>query len=236
VASVVVASCTGGDDTPASAPSPSATPLSGAAASPGETPSAEPGPSPDRLQTPATSSGPLTRADFPRPRSLGAGWAYAVDPGDAEEGYLGNGTPALERDPVEVAQLAVPFGCTRPTELAVPDHALEVDYTAGDVSVIAIRAAFPDAPAARSFFGQRADLLRRCQGTTVNDAEGRLVGTVRRLGATAVLSDRTPDSDPWTELGLHDGDQVVLLAARTSLGAEPMTLTQARTLARAFRR
>ena len=34
-----------------------------------------------------------------RRRSSGAGWRYAVDPGDAEEGYAGNGTPTLARTP-----------------------------------------------------------------------------------------------------------------------------------------
>ena len=36
-------------------------------------------------------------------QALGAGWDYRVDPGSVEDGYAGNGTPAMSRDPQEVA-------------------------------------------------------------------------------------------------------------------------------------
>ena len=188
------------------------------------------------LETPGTSSGPLTRRDFPRPRALGRDWAYRVDMGDAEEGYSGNSTPVLERDPTEVAMLAVPFGCPRPVDVPVPEHALEVDYTAGDVSVIAVRASFGDPRTASRFFGTRARLLRGCAGTVAGRAEGVLVDVVRRLSATALLNDRTPYSDPWAELAVHDGDQVVLVAARTRLDSPPMTPDAVADLSQAFRR
>jgi hypothetical protein len=188
------------------------------------------------LETPGTSSGPLTRRDFPRPRELGPDWSYRVDMGDAEEGYTGNRTPVLERDPGEVAMLAVPFGCARPVDVPVPEHALEVDYTAGGVSVVAVRASFGDPRTASRFFGTRARLLRGCAGTVVSEAEGVLVDEVRRLSATALLNDRTPESDPWVELAVHDGDQVVLIAARSRLDSPPMTSDTVTDLARAFRR
>jgi len=188
------------------------------------------------LETPDTSSGPLARRDFPRPRALGPGWSYRVDMGDAEEGYTGNNTPVLEREPSEVAMLAVPFGCPRPVDVPVPEHALEVDYTAGGVSVIAVRAAFADPRTASRFFGTRARLLRGCQGTVVSRAEGVLVDEVRRLSDTALLNDRTPHSDPWAELALHDGDQVVLVAARSRLDGPPMTSDSVADLVQAFRR
>lgn len=190
----------------------------------------------DELEAPDTRSGPLTRRDFPRPRQLGPGWSYRVDPGDAEEGYAGNSTPVLERDPVEVAMLAVPFGCPRPVELPVPEHALEVDYTAGGVTVVAVRASFGDPRTASRFFGIRARLLRGCEGTVVSKAEGPLVDRVRRLSGTAMLNDRTPESDPWAELAVHDGEQVVLVAAGTRLDSPPMTPGTVAGLVRAFRR
>ena len=188
------------------------------------------------LETPGTSSGPLTRRDFPRPRVLGPSWSYRVDHGDAEEGYSGNSTPVLERDPTEVAMLAVPFGCPRPVDVPVPAHALEVDYTAGGVSVVAVRASFGDPRTASRFFGTRARLLSNCAGTVAGRAEGVLVDEIRRLSATALLNDRTPDSDPWVELAVHDGDQVVLVAAQTRLDSPPMTPDAVADLAHAFRR
>ena len=156
--------------------------------------------------------------------------------GDAEEGYTGNSTPVLERDPAEVAMLAVPFGCPRPVDVPVPEHALEVDYTAGGVSVIAVRASFGDPRTASRFFGTRTRLLRGCAGTVAGRAEGVLVDEVRRLSSTAMLNDRTPDSDPWAELAVHDGDQVVLVAAQTRLGSPPMTPDAVAGLSLAFRR
>lgn len=215
----------------------SAVPASSPTAATAEGPS-EPDTADDHaeLETPGTSSGPLTRRDFPTPRELGPGWSYRVDMGDAEEGYTGNRTPVLERDPAEVAMLAVPFGCARPVDLPVPAHALEVDYTAGDVSVVAVRASFGDARTASRFFGTRTRLLRGCEDTVVSEAEGVLVDEVRRPSATALLNDRTPESDPWAELVVHDGDQVVLVAIRTRLDSPPITPDAVNDLAEAFRR
>lgn len=237
VAVALAAACTsldagpsaGGDDTVAAVPASSAT------AATAEGPS-EPNEGRAQLEVPDTSSGPLTRRDFPRPRELGPEWSYRVDPGDAEEGYAGNSTPVLERDPTEVAMLAVPFGCPRPVDVPVPEHALEVDYTAGGVSVIAVRASFGDPRTASRFFGTRARLLRGCEGTVAGKAEGILVREVRRLSDTALLNDRTPDSDPWVELAVHDGEQVVLVAARTRPDSEPMTPDDVADLSEAFRR
>lgn len=188
------------------------------------------------LATPATTAGSLSRRSFPRPHQLGARWSYAVDPGDAEEGYLGNGTPAIERDPREIVQLAVPFGCSRPSPMPQPAHALEVDYSAGGVKVIAIRGEFADAATAEEFFTGRAGNLDRCRGRSGGQAIGTLVARIDRAGAGVLLSDRTPDSDPWTELAVLDGDQVVLVAARTTIDRPPMTRAGVRRLVSLFRR
>lgn len=220
------------DDTTAAAV-PASSPTAATAEGPSE-PTTEDGHA--ELETPGTSSGPLTRRDFPRPRELGPGWSYRVDMGDAEEGYTGNSTPVLERDPTEVAMLAVPFGCPRPVDVPVPAHALEVDYTAAGVSVVAVRAAFDDPRTASRFFGVRERLLRDCAGTVVSRAEGVLVDELRRLSGTALLNDRTPDSDPWTELAVHDGDQVVLVAAQTRPDRPPMAPESVTDLVQAFRR
>lgn len=214
-------------------PSAVSTPAVSTSSSPTASPVAR---EPADLETPATSSGPLSQRSFPRPRTLGAGWAYAIDPGDGEEGYLGNGTPALARDPREIVQLAVPFGCARRSPMPVPTHALEVDYTANGVKVIAIRGEFPDEAAAKAFYTGRTANLDRCRGRSGGQAIGTLVGRADRLRSGVLLSDRTPDSDPWAELAVLDGDQVVLVAAQTTLDTPPMTAAGARRLASLFHR
>ncbi len=184
------------------------------------------------MAEPGTSSGSLTRRSFPTPRALGAGWRYSVDPGDAEEGYAGNGTPALARRPEEVVQTAVPFGCARRTAMPAPTHALEVDYTLRGARVIAVRGRFADAVRARAFFAGRASNLRGCEGRSASAAIGPLVAGIGRPAAGALVSDRTPRSDPWRELAVLDGDTVVLLAAQ---GRAPLTDPQTRRLVRLFR-
>jgi hypothetical protein len=187
------------------------------------------------MTTPATRSGPLSQSTFPRPRSLGARWSYAVDPGDAEEGYLGNGTPSLERDPSEVALASVPMGCPRPHRLPAPGHALEVDYTRAHTKVIAIRARFAGPGEASRFFDRRAATIAHCQGHSGGSAIGTLVETVSRPSPGVLLSDRTPRSDPWTELAVLDGPAVVLLAAPGRVEEPPLTAGDVGPLVKAFR-
>ncbi len=189
-------------------------------------------PSPGSLDKPARASGPLSRRSFPTPKRLGDGWRFAVDPGDAEEGYAGNGTPTLARDPREVLQTAVPFGCDRGSRMPLPEHALEADYTFQRRSAIAVRSKFADAATAQTFFDGRADNLRDCIGRTGSPAIGPLVTTLSRPARDAVVSDRTPRSDPWSELAVRDRDTVVLVAVQ---GAA-LSPAQNRRLVEAFRR
>ena len=185
------------------------------------------------MAEPATSAGPLSRASFPTPRQLGATWAYSVDPGDAEEGYAGNGTPALQRSPQEIVDTAVPFGCDRRARLPQPKHALEVDYTYGDRKAIAVRVRFADAASAKGFFTGRANNLRDCLGRSGSPAIGPLVDTVSQPAPGAMSSARTPRSDPWQELAVLDGPDVVLLAVQ---GVEPLNRPVARRIVTLFRR
>ena len=227
--------CAGG--TPSAAPhdgAPTDTPAS-VAVSPSSTPGTDP-PQPGELRTPAASSGSLSQHSFPRPHRLGAGWAYAVDPGNTEEGYLGNGTPALARDPHEMVQAAVPLGCARHVALPTPAHVLEVDYSYRRTKVIAVRMSFRDPAGATGFYGARNADVTDCRGHSGGAGIGVLVGAVTSIGEHAVLSDRTPDSDPWAELAVLDGTDVVLVAAQARPGAPPLTRDGARTLAAAFRR
>ncbi|HET6626853.1 MAG TPA: hypothetical protein VFG63_10735 [Nocardioidaceae bacterium] len=187
------------------------------------------------LQTPASTAGAISVRSFPAPRDLGHGWKYSVDPGNVEAGYLGNGTPALERDPVEVVQAAVPLGCRRATAMTPPTHALEVDYTYRGTKVVAIRGTFADASTAKSFFAARGANLAACQGTVSVPAEGVLVESVTRPAAGVLLSDRTPESTPWAELAVLDADAVVLVAAQGPLDRSPMRRASAAKFAAKFR-
>jgi hypothetical protein len=200
--------------------------------SPRENPtaSATPGvPTPGSLAKPATSSGPLSKRSFPTPKQLGAGWSYAVDPGDAEEGYSGNGTPSLARSPQEIVQTAVPFGCTRNAPMPAPAHALEVDYKLHGAKVIAVRGSFASRARSSAFFTGRARNLRACEGRSGGAAIGTLVAHLTRPARDALASDRTPTSDPWREVAVLDGDVVALVAVQ---GHNPLTAAETRRLVR----
>lgn len=184
------------------------------------------------MDEPATTSGTLSKRSFPTPRRLGPGWTYAVDRGDAEEGYAGNGTPALARNPQEVVQTAVPLGCRRARRMAAPAHALEVDYRVRGVSVISVRSQFAGPAEARAFFAARTANLRACAGRSGSQAIGPLVARIVTPAAGALASDRTPDSDPWRELSVLDGDTVVLLAVQ---GTDVVSDRDTRRLVRLFR-
>lgn len=171
-------------------------------------------PTPGSTIVPRTTSGPLSRSDFPRPSELGARWRYAVDPGDAEEGYTGNGTPTLERSPEEIVQTAVPFGCPRVQAMPTPRHALEVDYTFEGAKVIAVRSEFRDSSTARTFFTGRTANLQHCLGRVASPAIGPLVDRIAAPDANAVVSDRTPRSDPWQEIAVLDGSTVAMVAVQ----------------------
>ena len=228
---VAVSGCSGGAPTAEpEAPDASTQPV---AQTPVVASSGTPGvPSPGSMDKPATTSGALSKASFPTPRELGRGWSYTVDPGDAEEGYAGNGPPALARSPQEIVQTAVPFGCSRRTAMPAPAHALEVDYAYRGTKAIAIRGQFPDAAAARSFFTGRAANLRSCVGVSGSAAIGPLVTALASPDRDSLASDRTPRSDPWRELSVLDGDSVVLLAVQ---GHDPFDAASTRRLVRTFR-
>lgn len=239
---VLLVSCSDADEpdagrTPVEPTVTDSTTTSAASSATPRSPSSKPSraPKPGDLATPATKSGPLSRSTFPHPRSLGARWSYAVDPGNAEEGYLGNGTPALERDPAEVTLSSVPMGCPRPHRLPRPSHALEVDYTRAHTKVIAIRARFSGPGEASEFFDRRAATITGCRGRSGGQAIGTLVDTVSRPSQGVLLSDRTPRSDPWTELAVLDGPAVVLLAAQGRVDEPPLNEGDVGSLVAAFR-
>lgn len=219
---------------PLPSPSRAASPDAATASSEPSEPTGSAHPERGALETPASRSGRLSRRDFPRPAALGDGWRYVIDPGDSEEGYLGNGTPALARDPDEIVQTAVPFGCARRSPMPGPDHALEVDYRSHGTRVIAIRSQFAGPATARAFFSGRRANLQACVGVD-GGAVGPYVTPVRGYGAGITVNGRTQQSDPWTELAVLDGDSVVLVAAQSRINDPPLDPASTRTLARSFR-
>jgi hypothetical protein len=237
VSLLAVAGCSGGSGSSSPAATPSspsaatnpATPEAAEARTTADDPSA---PTPGSMAKPATTSGPLSRRSFPTPQRLGPGWRYAVDPGHAEEGYAGNGTPALARDPREVLATAVPFGCARRAPMPAPTHALEVDYALHGAKVVAVRGSFTGPVEAKAFFDGRAANLTECAGRRGSAAIGRLVDAIARPDPHAIVSDRTPHSDPWRELAVLDGATVALLAVQ---GVRPLSDAQTRQLVRLFR-
>jgi len=183
---------------------------------------------------PATRTGGLSRALFPRPGELGPRWAWWADEGDAEEGYVGNGTPVLARDPAEVALTLVPFGCPATAARPVGDHALEAGYRYAGHRVIAVRVAFSSrALAVRSHQG-RAAALERCDGVVPDRATGPLVTEVTALGRRTLTNARTPSSDPYVELATVSGSDTVLVALRGSPDDPRLGPLSLRRLARAF--
>ncbi|TAK70308.1 MAG: hypothetical protein EPO13_05040 [Actinomycetota bacterium] len=223
----LVSACSGA---PAGTPpslEPAATAVAGStAAPPPQSPSA-PVPPPQSESaaeppgpTPAPSTaGSLTQASLPSPAALGPGWAYRVDPGGAEEGYGGNGTPALAREPAEVVTGLQPLGC-RTRRLPAPQHALEVSYrqAARQAQGVGLLLSFADAAAADAFRAAYTGLLRDC-------STGRepLVRVLRDTAAAFVSRRTDPLADAgdreWTEVVRSRDATVLLVSANTSRGA-----------------
>ena len=222
----VLTGCGGGTEPAAEPPTPSGFPAMTAASTPSAEGAAAPSPSapePGSMEKPATTSGALTRTSFPAPARLGTGWRYAVDPGSAEEGYAGNGTPTVARRPEEVARTAVPLGCRRPERLPVPAHALETDYAMQGTPVVSVRVSFAGHAEAARFFAVRARTIEACAGRG-SGAVGALVTAPTSPSSGVLVSVRTPRSDPWQELAVLDRDTVVLVAARGTDPLDPPTL------------
>ena len=199
----------------AAAPRPSSTSPAPAltSASPSASPSVSPSPL-DRTATPALTSGTLSPTSMPLAASLGPRWTSRVDPGSAEDGYTGNGTSVVARDPGDVTAALLPLGCASDsvyaTPLPVPAHVLEADYayrpTGAHASGLVLE--FRDAATARSFVRVYTSALRACRS-------GSSVVTVEPSpGAGLFLSTQVDrvEHDTWRELVAPAGRVVHLLA------------------------
>jgi hypothetical protein len=181
-----------------------------AVSSPVPTPTSSPEASRDRMSPPAKRSGPLSGRDMPRPVALGHGWAFRVDDGSQEDGYAGNGTPTVARDPGEVAGLAVPLGCVDRGHLPRPRWALETDYAHASTGTngLVVRLRFATVSSATAFMKQRDAALAACAAQT-SSVGPNSTGLVQQLHIVAGLtvSTRTESGD------LHDGSAWTEIAA-----------------------
>lgn len=173
------------------------------------------------------------RRAFPRPADLGPAWTYRSS--FADEPYADPGAPTLLRDPGDAVRGAVPRGCRAPTggrsSDLEPVRASVVAYEAAGDWVDAMRVQFASAADAERFAASRRSALRTCVGRGEGSAVGPLVTRVVDLDAGALLSDRTPESDAYSDVSVLDRDTVVLVTRRTD---DPPTLRAARALAAAF--
>jgi hypothetical protein len=191
-------------------PAPAVSPAAISVPSPVPTSTTSPDAPRDRMSPPAKRSGPLSGHDMPRPAALGRGWAFRVDGGSQEDGYAGNGTPTVERDPGEVAGLAVPLGCVDRGNLPRPRWALETDYAhaaTGTIGLV-VRLRFATVSSATAFMKQRDAALAACAAQTsrLGPNSTGLVQHLRTLAGMTV-STRTESGD------LHDGSAWTEIAA-----------------------
>jgi hypothetical protein len=223
-AALLVSACSSSNEA-SSAPSPSAA-GSSATASPSPstgspsptTSSASPSPSRvDRTATPARTSGTLGPTSMPLAAALGPRWTSRVDPGSAEDGYTGNGTSVVARDPRDVADALLPLGCgseaVYATPMPVPKHALEADYAYKPTGAHAIGLVleYADAATASRMVRLYTAALRRCRA----GGGGTMVVTVEPTAGSGLFASRQVDTvaqETWRELVAPAGRVVRLIA------------------------
>ena len=229
VAGAVVAlltSCSSGAgptaaDTMSTSPLPIATattPTSVPATSLSPSDSGSPAPTPlDRTATPATTSGVLGPRSMPLATVLGPGWTSRVDPGNAEDGYTGNGTSVVARNTRDLAQALLPLGCADSsvyaTPMPVPSHALEADYAYKKTGAHAVGLVldYGDSAAAERFVRLYTTALRRCQASS----SGSMAVTVDQSVGGSLFASVQVDrfaGETWRELVAPAGSIVRLIA------------------------
>lgn len=174
-------------------------------------------------EAPASRSGDLGQEDLPAPEHLGPGWEYRVDPGNAEDGYVGSGEPAIARDPASVIAAVTPLGC-RPRALPEPARALEVTYQRGKVPGVGLVLQFDESGSAQDFFNLRSRVLDEC-----GDAR-RVELDVVDSSADTVVSTRTEqlgETPSWVEAMTVDDREITLLAVADPSVRSIATVTNA---------
>jgi hypothetical protein len=225
LASALCVACSSASDGEVRAAAPSSSGSAGATASATvpATPSTSPTavPSFDRTAPPATTSGSLRRASLPRAAVLGPGWRARVDGGSTEDGYTGNGTPSVARDPQDLILAVRPIGCAEEEvyaeALPLPRYALEVDYRHRSTGAngVGIALEFADAASAARF----VEVYSRSLGLCRSGAGGTTRVTREADPGSDALATVTVDpieQTRWRELTERSGRVVRLLAVEGS--------------------
>ncbi|WP_433166918.1 hypothetical protein [Kribbella sp. CA-247076] len=166
---------------------------------------------------PPATAGPLNARNLPAPGTLGAGWKTYVDPGGAEEGFLGNQTWTRRREPHQAAYEALPVGCAGqvPTgSLPVPQYALQGAYRTGDGKPgTALLLRFPDAAKAMAYrTGYHARMAACGSGGDLSVkqlwSEDAAAAAVRRYAGD--------EAEQFVDVSVVQGSTVALLAAASA--------------------
>lgn len=186
----------------------------------------------DGPSVPAETAGDLDSSDVPAPPDLGSGWAQYVDPGAAEDGYVGNGSWVRARGSEEVVQAVVPLGCTgltRMPRLPVPAHALEATYRGpGGAPAVALVLDYARVAQARELVEQLGAIGRACPAPPdrVRRSDPLVaVVTQTRADATTVLDRRREygvgaSEWVWSEAVVRDGARVGMLVVGSLPGRQ----------------
>lgn len=188
----------------------------------------------DPLGTPATTSGPLDASSVPEPLDLGPGWQPYNDPGQAEEGYVGNGSWVRARGVDDVIAGIVPLGClelTSPPRLPVPAHALEATYRgAGGAPAVALALDYKSSASAAAMLAGMGRIAGSCPAPAARVGKGDPLTVVvhpKRVDASTVLDRRREygvDASEWmwSEAVVRSGRRVgLLIVASDPSGAAP---------------
>ena len=169
---------------------------------------------------PPATAGPVSADNLPAADKLGKGWKTYVDPGGAEEGFVGNQTFTRRRDAHQAAFEALPVGCAGrlPTgSLPVPQYALQASYrTGGDGPATALLLRFSDAGKASAYFRGYQARMSAC-GNTADAQLGVRELWAEETAAAAVR--RYAGAESFVEVSVVRGTTVGLLAAASA--AEP---------------
>lgn len=232
LAVVALAGCSGSDAQTSAGPGPARPTTPSVTAVPPST--AEASSAPAQPSTPATTAGALGARSVPAPLDLGAGWRPFADPGEPEEGYLGNGSWVRARGVDEVVAGIVPLGCVgldSPPRLPVPAHALEATYRGrADAPAVALVLDYRTVGSAAAMLTGLATIARSCPAPAERvRRHDPLTVVVRpeRIAATTVLDRRREygvDASPWTwsEAVVRRGTRVgLLIVASDPAGPAP---------------
>ena len=166
---------------------------------------------------PPATAGPLSARNLPAADKLGAGWKTYVDPGGAEEGFLGNQTWTRRREPHQAAYEALPVGCAGQLpsgSLPVPQYALQGAYRTADAKPgTALLLRFTDAAKASAYrTGYQARMAACGEGGDLNVkqlwSEDAAAAAVRSYGGDEV--------EQYVDVSLVHGSTVALLAAASA--------------------